>query len=156
MPTSKIEKIEKINKWEGRRGTVFYMTVRFENGDVGEIGKTHIEGLLPGMEITYRLEDAYSKNNKPYKKIIELPSQNDGDRRLEMARSPHLANHPAAPLSNGAGLPNDRPLTSFALAWAKDILAAKYHGAKEVSMEQIKGELFNLADANLNWLTSNS
>ena len=49
-------------KWEGEKGTVYYIDLIMENGDIGSIGKKSADALKIGQELRYTVTS--EKNGK--------------------------------------------------------------------------------------------
>lgn len=51
--TAKVVEILATRKWDGDRGTVYYQTLKMDNGDTGSIGKKTENHFKVGDSITY-------------------------------------------------------------------------------------------------------
>jgi hypothetical protein len=131
MKTSKIKSIDKVKPYRGTNGLVYYLTITFDNGDTGEIGKRDEHAFKVGDEVSYDLSEAKSKNGTPYFKIVE-------------------AQKPEPPRTNGYQAKTSE--AGFALAWAKDCIVAKISNGADIPLEDIKNQVFELANEFHGWL----
>lgn len=53
MKTSKILEILKINPRDGKNGTIYYITLKLENGETISLGKKKENAFAVGQEISY-------------------------------------------------------------------------------------------------------
>lgn len=53
MKTSKILEIMKINPRDGKNGTIYYITLKLENGETISLGKKKENAFAVGQEISY-------------------------------------------------------------------------------------------------------
>jgi hypothetical protein len=60
---SKVKSVSEPTKYDGKNGTVYYFNIKMENGDTGNIGKKTIDGIKPGDELNYTIEET-PKGNK--------------------------------------------------------------------------------------------
>lgn len=54
--TAKVVELLNKRKWDGPNGTIYYQTVKMDNGDVGSIGKKKEDHFRVGDSITYTKE----------------------------------------------------------------------------------------------------
>jgi hypothetical protein len=132
--TAKVAEIVKTRKWDNPKGgTVYYSTLKMDNGDFGEIGKKTENAIRIGDELNYTLEP-----NGDYAAKIKPVFNNSG-------------------FGGGGfgGRSKQGSSASFALSYAKDLMIASMPFHQDVSVSQWVDVTVTTATKFQNWLKEN-
>lgn len=138
MKTSKVAEILGVREYTSPKTnkTIFYLMLRMENGDVGDVGKPSRDSIKVGDQLTYDLIDRGEKGNS-----LQLAQPQGSQYGAQTNGQAYTRNSFAE--NKGA---------SFALSYAKD-LAVAYND--RIPTDKVAETTLKIADKFLEWLNKN-